>query len=172
MNRGPHILNALALGTAVSVAVDPAVYGALVDALVSGASVGPPVWAAMTALVGVTIPVVLGAMVPDIDAAVGQHRKTLHNGFVLVGFIWFPVAFGNLQYVWVGVLAHLVLDLLGSDRGIAIAYPLLVREVRSPLRWPAQGAMALVVTAAITLVEVWVLAVVHLRVVPVALLVQ
>ena len=32
--------------------------------------------------------------------------------------------------------------------------------------------MALVVTAAITLVEVWVLAVVHLRVVPVALLVQ
>ena len=112
MNRGPHILNALALGTAVSVAVDPAVYGALVDALVSGASVGPPVWAAMTALVGVTIPVVLGAMVPDIDAAVGQHRKTLHNGFVLVGFIWFPVAFGNLQYVWVGVLAHLVLDLL------------------------------------------------------------
>jgi hypothetical protein len=172
MNRGPHLLNALALGVAVSVAVDPAVYRALWGAIGTGRSIGPPMWAAMTALVAVTIPVVLGAMVPDIDTTVGHHRKTLHNGFVLVGFVWFPLAFGNLQYVWIGVAAHLLLDLVGSDRGVALAYPLLEREVRSPVRWPAQGPMALLVTGVITLVELWVLAVIHLRVVPVTLLVQ
>lgn len=172
MNRGPHILNAIAVGIGVSMAVEPSVYHALWGALVSGTSLGAPAWAAMTATVAVAIPVLLGAMVPDIDATVGQHRKTLHNGFILLGFLWFPFAFENLQYVWIGVMAHLLLDMVGSDRGIALAYPLLEREVRSPLRWPAQGPMALVVTGVVTLVELWVLAVIHLRVMPVALLVQ
>jgi Predicted membrane-bound metal-dependent hydrolase (DUF457). len=172
MNRGPHILNALALGVGVSVAVDPTVYRALWDAVGTGTSIGPPAWTVMTALVGVTIPVVLGAMMPDLDTTIGQHRKTLHNGFVLLGFVWFPLAFDNLQYVWIGVAAHLLLDLLGSDRGVALAYPLLERELRSPVRWPAHGGMALLVTGVITLVELWMLAVIHLRVVPLAHLIQ
>jgi Predicted membrane-bound metal-dependent hydrolase (DUF457). len=172
MNRGPHVLNAIALGVAVSIAVDTSAYEQLLAAIVTGASIGPPMWTAVTAAVAVTVPVVLGAMVPDIDATVGQHRKTLHNGFVLLGFVWFPIAYGNLQYVWIGVAAHLLLDLFGTDRGIALAYPFVEREVRSPLRWPARGGMALVATGVITLIELWVLAVIHLQVAPVTLLGQ
>ena len=172
MNRGPHVLNAIVLGVGMSIVVDAAVFEELVAASLTGASIGPPMWAAMTAAVAVTVPVVLGAMVPDIDATVGQHRKSLHNAFVLLGFVWFPAAYGNLQYVWIGVAAHLLLDLLGTDRGIALAYPFIEREIRSPLRWPARGGMALVATGVITLIELWVLAVIHLQVVPVTLLGQ
>jgi hypothetical protein len=71
----------------------------------------------------VTVPVVLGAMVPDIDAVIGSHRKTLHNLLILAGVMAFPAVFGNLQFVWIGVLTHYVLDLLGSKRGIAFFYP-------------------------------------------------
>ncbi len=63
-----------------------------------------------------SLPVVLGALFPDVDTAFGKHRKTLHNLPVLVIFLAFPLVFDNLQFVWIGVATHYVLDMVGSTR--------------------------------------------------------
>jgi len=75
----------------------------------------------------------LGALFPDVDTAFGKHRKTLHNLPILIGFVAFPFVFGNLEYVWIGVLTHYVLDIAGSKRGIALFYPLWKEEFGLPI---------------------------------------
>lgn len=102
------------------------------------------------AMVAIGVPVLLGALVPDIDTAMGDHRKTFHNLPLLVGFAAFPYAFGNLQYVWIGIVTHYVLDVAGNTRGIALFYPLLGREFGIPIGVPANSRVADIVTLLIT----------------------
>jgi len=99
----------------------------------------------------VFVPVVLGALFPDVDTHFGIHRKTLHNLPVLAVVAAYPVFFDNLQWVWLGVLTHYVLDVLGTTRGIALFYPLWDEEFNLPLGVPVDSkyanAMMLAVTA-------------------------
>lgn len=69
------------------------------------------------------IPIIIGALFPDIDVTFGKHRATFHNLLVLGGFVAFPIVFENLYFVWIGVLTHYVLDLLGNVQGMALLYP-------------------------------------------------
>lgn len=115
--------------------------------------------ATATAILAVGVPVLLGALVPDIDTVMGSHRKTLHNLPLLVGFLAFPYTFGNLEFVWIGILTHYVLDVAGNTRGIALFYPLLGREYGLPVGVPANSRAADVVTLMITAVELVVAAV-------------
>ncbi|CCQ34357.1 membrane-bound metal-dependent hydrolase (DUF457) [Halorhabdus tiamatea SARL4B] len=115
-------------------------------------------------IAAVTVPVVLGAMVPDIDTAFGRHRKTLHNLLVLGVVAAYPVYFGNLQYVWIGVLSHFVLDILGSRRGLALLYPLSDNEFNLPVGVPVDSKYADAVMAAVTAVELATAAVIVYRV--------
>ena len=121
--------------------------------LLSGGSSVPT----LRALVVVGVPVTLGALVPDIDTAVGSHRKTFHNLLTLGVFAAFPLVLGNLQYVWIGVLTHYVLDLLGANRGMALFYP-WPEEYDVPVGVNVDSPWADVVTLAVTgveLVAVW-----------------
>jgi len=61
-----------------------------------------------------------GALLPDLDYAF-EHRKLLHNIFfaALVFLLSFPV--------WVGVVSHLLLDLL-TRAGVALLWPLSSRR--------------------------------------------
>lgn len=136
MNKHGHVLNALLLGIGIAIIQNPV----------------PEVETAI-AVVQITIPIVLGAMVPDIDTAFGRHRKTLHNLPLLVGFYAFPVVFGNLEYVWIGVLTHYVLDMVGSKRGIALFYPLSSQEYNLPTGVATSSKWATYVTVVITAVE-------------------
>jgi membrane-bound metal-dependent hydrolase YbcI (DUF457 family) len=99
----------------------------------------------------VFVPLILGALFPDVDTHFGKHRKTLHNLWVLVVVVAYPLYFGNLQWVWVGVLSHYVLDVLGTTRGIALFYPLWDEEYNVPLGVPVSSdysdAMMLSITA-------------------------
>jgi len=106
MNKGDHVLNAALLGIGIGVLLEPSLS---VDTL---STVGM-----------VTVPVVIGALFPDVDTAFGTHRQTLHNLLVLAGFVLFPILYGNLYYVWIGVSTHFVLDLLGTQAGMAVFYP-------------------------------------------------
>jgi len=108
----------------------------------------------------VLIPVVLGALFPDVDTDFGKHRKTLHNLPVLALLYAFPLYFGNLQYVWVGVLTHYVLDVVGSKRGIALFYPFSPLEYGLPVGVATVSNYATFVTVVITAVELVVVAVV------------
>ena len=101
----------------------------------------------------VTVPVVLGALFPDVDTAFGRHRKTFHNLPVLAVFALFPLWFGNLRFVWIGVLTHYVLDILGSRRGIALFYPLWSREFGSPTGVTTASEYANLVTLLVTAFE-------------------
>ena len=136
MNRRNHVLNAAVLGVAIGVLLEPGGGGAT---LISAIAVG--------------VPVVVGALVPDVDADLGAHRKTLHNLPVLAGFVAFPLVFGNLHYVWIGVAAHYVLDLVATRRGIALFYPLSSREFALPAGVTTGGRGAPVVTVIVTLAE-------------------
>lgn len=107
MNKRDHVINAVLLSLGVSVLL----------------SRGPPVSAVWTAVM-VGPPIVMGALVPDLDTAFGDHRKTFHNVWVLGIAVAFPALFGNLHYVWLGVLTHYVLDLLGNRYGMGVFYPL------------------------------------------------
>ena len=114
------------------------------------------------AIAEISVPVVLGALFPDVDTAFGKHRKTLHNLPVLAVFYAYPVYFNNLHYVWIGVATHYVLDLLGSKRGIALFYP-YAKEYNLPVGIPVSSKWATGVTVAVTGVELaLVAAVVHL----------
>lgn len=106
MNERDHVLNAMVLGVGMGIVLAPDFDGATARSIFE-----------------VGIPVVLGALVPDLDLTFGSHRKTLHNLLTHGAFAAFPILFGNLQYVWIGVLTHYLLDLFGNVRGMAIFYP-------------------------------------------------
>ena len=136
MNKEGHVLNAALLGIGLGFILEP-----------SGTA------ETLRAVVAVTIPVTLGALFPDVDTAFGKHRKTLHNLPVLALFVSFPVVFGNLSHVWIGILTHYVLDYLGSRRGIALFYPLSSQEYGFPSGVTTSSRFANVVTLVVTGVE-------------------
>ncbi|WP_247729382.1 metal-dependent hydrolase [Halovivax limisalsi] len=136
MNKRDHVMNAVLVGAGLGALAEP-----------SGGE------ATARAILEIGVPVMLGALVPDIDTVMGDHRKTLHNLPLLAGFAAFPYAFGNLQYVWIGIVTHYVLDVAGNTRGIALFYPLLGREYGLPVGVPANSHAADVVTLLITAVE-------------------
>jgi membrane-bound metal-dependent hydrolase YbcI (DUF457 family) len=111
-------------------------------------------------------PVTLGALFPDIDTAFGKHRKTLHNLPVLAAFVAFPYLFGNLEFVWIGIATHYVLDVLGSKRGIALFYPFSPKEYGLPIGVRTSSKWADLMTVSITGFELAALALVALVIVP------
>ncbi|QFU81222.1 metal-dependent hydrolase [Natronorubrum aibiense] len=136
MNKKGHVLNAVLLSLGLGYLLDPA--GDLET---------------FRMIVAIGVPVTLGAMVPDIDTAFGKHRKTLHNLPLLAGFLAFPYVFANLEYVWIGVLTHYVLDMAGSRRGIALFYPLTKTEYGLPTGVTVSSNRADLVTVIITALE-------------------
>lgn len=106
MNERGHVVNAVLLGVGTGVLLEPSLTPATLHSVVT-----------------VGIPVVLGALFPDIDTSFGTHRKTFHNVWVLGVFVAFPHVLGNLHYVWLGIITHYALDLLGNVRGMAVLYP-------------------------------------------------
>lgn len=143
MNKRDHVMNAILLGIGLGCLIEPSGDAEM-----------------MRAIFMITVPVLLGAMVPDIDAVMGRHRKTLHNLPLLAAFAAFPFYFGNLHYVWIGVFTHYFLDVAGSKRGIALFYPLLDREYRLPIGVPVKSRSADLMTLAITALELLIAAVV------------
>jgi len=135
VNKEGHVINGLLLGAGLGFVLEP------------GGDV-----ATLRTVVAVTVPVVLGALFPDVDTAFGTHRKTLHNLLTLGVFLAFPVVFDNLHYVWIGVLTHYVLDIVGSKRGIALFYP-SPTEYDLPTGVATSSRFANAVTLAITAVE-------------------
>ena len=136
MDKEGHVLNAILLGIGLGFVLEPSGTGET-----------------LRTVVAVTVPVTLGALFPDVDTAFGKHRKTLHNLPVMAVFLAFPVVFGNLQYVWVGVLTHYVLDYLGSRRGIALFYPVSSAEYGFPSGVTTSSKFANTVTLVVTAVE-------------------
>lgn len=143
MNKRGHVLNAVLLAIGLGYLLEP-----------SGTD------ATFVAILEVGVPVFLGALAPDVDTAFGYHRKTFHNLPVLVGFLAFPASFGNLEYVWIGVLTHYVLDVAGSKRGIALFYPLWKREFGLPIGVEVSSHRADLVTILVTAAELLVAALV------------
>ncbi|MFC6960952.1 metal-dependent hydrolase [Halocatena marina] len=135
MNKHGHVLNGLLLGIGLGFILAP-------DGSVE----------TLRMIVAVTVPVSLGALFPDIDTEFGRHRKTLHNLPVLGMFIAFPFVFDNLHYVWIGVLTHYVLDVVGSKRGIALFYP-FEQEYGFPTGVATKSQYTSVVTLVITATE-------------------
>jgi len=135
MNKDGHVLNAALLGIGLGIILEPA--GDL---------------STVVTIVEVTVPVTLGALFPDVDTAFGKHRKTLHNFLVFGIFLAFPVVFGNLQFVWIGILTHYVLDLLGSRRGLALFWP-WEEEFSLPLGVSTASKYATPMTLAVTAFE-------------------
>jgi len=115
-----------------------------------------------------SVPIVLGALFPDVDTAFGKHRKTLHNLFVLGVVAAYPVFFGNLQFVWIGVATHYLLDVVGSRRGIAFFYPLTSQEWGLPSGVTTSSKYANPVTVVVTVLELAALGVVNVYVMPLA----
>jgi len=137
MNKRGHVLNAVLLSIGLGYVLDP-----------SGDV------STFATIAEVFLPVVLGALFPDVDTAFGKHRKTLHNIPVLLVFLAHPVYHGgNLQWVWLGVLTHYVLDIVGSRRGIALFYPISNTEYGFPTGVTTSSDYAEVVTVAVTMFE-------------------
>lgn len=137
MNKRGHVLNAILLSIGLGYVLDPS------GDVTTFATISE-----------VFLPVVLGALFPDVDTAFGKHRKTLHNLPVLAIFLAHPIYHGgNLQWVWLGVLTHYALDYFGSRRGIALFYPLSDREYGFPSGVTTSDKRAEVVTVVITLFE-------------------
>jgi len=136
VNKRGHVLNAVLLSVGLGYVLHPA---GDVETFVTVVEVG--------------VPVTLGALFPDVDTAFGRHRKALHNLPVLAGFVAFPYFFGNLQFVWLGVLTHYVLDVVGSRRGIALFYPFWSREFDLPTGVSTSSDLADVVTVGVTAIE-------------------
>lgn len=134
MNKRGHVLNAVLLAIALGFVLEPA--GDL---------------ATLRTVAAVFVPLVLGALVPDVDTHFGRHRKTLHNLPVLGVVVAYPLVFDNLSWVWLGVVTHYILDVLGTTRGIALFYPLWDEEFGLPVGVPVDSnyadLMMLVVTA-------------------------
>jgi energy-converting hydrogenase Eha subunit A len=155
MNKEGHVINAALLSVGLGIVL-----------------VWPTTVTASTALETVemvarlSVPIVLGALFPDVDTAFGKHRKTLHNVFVLGVVAAYPVFFGNLQFVWIGVATHYLLDVVGSRRGIAFFYPLTSREWGLPTGVTTSSKYANPVTVVVTVLELAVLGVVNVYVMP------
>ncbi len=137
MNKRGHVLNAVLLSFGLGYVLEPA---GDVETFVTIAEV--------------FVPVVLGALFPDVDTAFGKHRKTLHNLPVLLVVGAYPFYFGNLQWVWLGVLTHYVLDVLGTTRGIALFYPLWSKEFDVPFGIPVDSQYSDLMTVTVTAVEI------------------
>jgi len=135
MNKDGHVLNAVLLSIGLGYVLEPA---------------GD--FTTFQTIAEVTIPVTLGALFPDVDTAFGRHRKTLHNFGVLGIFLAYPIVFGNLRFVWIGVLTHYVLDLVGSKRGLALLYP-YEKEYSVPFGVSTSSNYANAATLVITLFE-------------------
>mgnify|MGYP000639128840 CR=1 FL=1 len=142
MNKQGHVLNAVLLSIGLGYVLYPA--GDV------------PTFRAIAEM---SVPIVLGALLPDVDTAFGKHRKTLHNLPLLAVIYAYPVYFGNLHYVWIGVATHYVLDVLGSKRGIALFYP-YSKEYNLPFGVPVSSEWATGVTVGVTAVELALAAVV------------
>jgi membrane-bound metal-dependent hydrolase YbcI (DUF457 family) len=136
MNKRGHVLNAVLLAIGLGYLLEPA--GDL---------------RTFRTVAQVFVPVILGALFPDVDTAFGKHRKTLHNLSVLAVVAAYPFFFGNLQWVWLGVLTHYVLDVLGTTRGIALFYPFWSREFDVPFGIPVDSKFSDVMTVAVTVIE-------------------
>ena len=137
MNKRGHVLNAALLSIGLGYVLQPS---GDVETFVTIAEV--------------SVPVVLGALVPDVDTAFGRHRKTLHNLFVLGIVAAYPIYFSNLDWVWLGVVTHYALDYFGSRRGIALFYPLWDEEFGSPTGVTTASEYAEIVTVAVTVFEI------------------
>ncbi|MGM0590919.1 MAG: metal-dependent hydrolase [Halobacteriota archaeon] len=148
MNKKGHVLNAILLSIGLGYILEP--------------SGDVPTFVAIAEL---SVPIVLGALFPDVDTAFGKHRKTLHNLAVLAIFLVYPYYFDNLHFVWVGVATHYVLDLVGSKRGIALFYP-FEKEYDLPVGVPVSSKHADLVTVVITGAELALLAAVHFYLLP------
>lgn len=136
MNKRGHVLNAVLLSIGLGYVVYPS---GDVETFVTIAEL--------------FVPIVLGALFPDVDAVIGRHRKTLHNLPVLGVVLAYPIYFGNLQWVWIGVLTHYVLDLLGTKRGLALFYPFWEREYELPFGVPVASRWSPYVTLLVTALE-------------------
>ena len=137
MNKKGHVLNAVLLSVGLGYLLEPATE--LGEVMVT-----------LETMLMIGVPVTLGALFPDVDTDFGIHRKTLHNLPVLAGFVAFPYVFGNLEYVWIGVLTHYVLDVAGSTRGIALFYPLSPREYNLPFGVAVSSSRSTLVTVLVT----------------------
>jgi len=137
MNKRGHVLNAVLLSIGL---------GAVLQ----------PTWDLATAemILKLSVPVTLGALMPDVDTAFGKHRKTFHNLPMLAIFVAWPIYFGNLQYVWIGVATHYILDVIGSTRGIALWYPFLSEEFNLPVGIPVSSSKSDLVTLLVTAAEI------------------
>jgi hypothetical protein len=140
MNKKGHLLNGILLAIGLAYIRHPLGDQALQADLLT----------LLTDMVRLLPPVVLGALLPDIDTAFGKHRKTLHNLPLLAGFIAYPHYFGNMEFVWIGIATHYILDVLGSKRGIALFYPLSSNETGFPIGVKTTSKYATVMTFAIT----------------------
>ncbi|SEW05642.1 metal-dependent hydrolase [Halobacterium jilantaiense] len=141
MNKGDHVLNGILLAVGLGYVLHPD--GGLET---------------FETIAATLVPVVLGTLFPDVDTDFGKHRKTLHSLPVLAVLYAFPFYFGNLQWVWVGVLSHYVLDVVGSRRGIALFYPLSDQEYGLPVGVTTSSKWATTVTVVITILELAVVA--------------
>lgn len=145
MNEGDHALNAVLLAVGLGVVLDPAL-----DA------------GTLRTIAEVAVPVLLGALFPDLDTSFGSHRKTFHNFLTLGLFAAFPFFYGNLQFVWIGVLTHYALDLLGNVRGLAFFYP-HTQEYDVPVGVTVDSRWATAVTLFVTAFELSIaIVIVHL----------
>ncbi|WP_123621247.1 metal-dependent hydrolase [Halorubrum sp. CSM-61] len=148
MNKRGHVLNALLLALGLGFVIEPSLSTATARTVAE-----------------ITVPIVLGALFPDVDTAFGRHRKTLHSLPVLGIFLAYPLVFGNLQYVWIGVLTHYLLDVVGSRRGIALFHPLSDTEYGMPTGVTTSSKYADLVTVIVTALELAVFWAIHTYVV-------
>ena len=133
MNKRGHVLNAVLLAIGLGFVLEPA--GDLET---------------LRTIAAVFVPLVLGALFPDVDTHFGKHRKTLHNLPVFGVVLAYPLYFANLHWVWLGVVTHYVLDILGTTRGIALLYPLWDEEFGFPLGVSVDSTYANVMMLAVT----------------------
>ena len=149
MNKRGHVLNAVLLSIGLGYVLEPS--ATVATARMMGE---------------LLLPVTLGALFPDVDTAFGTHRKTLHNLLVLGIFAVWPIYMGNLNYVWIGIATHYILDVVGSTRGIALFYPLSKTEYNVPVGIPVSSSKSDLVTVLVTVAEVGTFAGVLFYVVP------
>jgi hypothetical protein len=165
VNKSGHVLNGalLAVGLGAILAVDPTAGPILAgpDGAVTAESVAAVAGDVGASVAKLSLPIILGALFPDVDTAFGRHRKTLHSLPVLGIFLAYPFIFGNLQFVWIGVATHYFLDVVGSKRGIALFHPLSDTEYSLPTGVATSSAWATQVTILITVVELAVLGAIH-----------
>jgi hypothetical protein len=155
MNKEGHVLNAALLSIGLGVVfVWPTTLSAAT------------VLETLEMITRLSVPIILGALFPDVDTAFGKHRKTLHNVFVLGVVAAYPVFFDNLQFVWIGVTTHYLLDVIGSRRGIAFFYPFTSQEWGLPSGVTTSSKYANPVTVVVTAIEIAALGAVNVYVVP------